>query len=236
MKKILLRMPDDEHLQAAHLAYERCTRFHLFVPESKFWHELAEVYFHYRAYEGSMDVLVHITRDDPKYDHLGDVIFMCGIMYYRLKKYKESIECLKKVLHSPPKGWKERNILFLLARLHNLNGEDVFSNQSYEEVYDFVRKKNLQVSEEQRSRVHSTRDYVQDPDTWYRESCLYARSGYYELAEDALNMALKYSYDVDAKLGVPNYSREKLKEIWVRLCFVVVVVVGCFFLFFESNI
>ena len=217
MKRILIKMPDDEHLQAAHLAYERCTRFHLFVPESKFWHELAEIYFHYRAYEGSMSVLVHITRDDPTYDHLTDIIFMCGIMYYRLKKYNESIECFKKVLHAPPDGWKERNILFLLARLYKLNGDEVNSLQSYEEVYDFVRKKNLQVSEEQRSRVNSTRDYVQDPDTWYNESKLYVRSGYYELAEDALNMALKYSYDVDAKLGVPNYSKEKLKDIWVGL-------------------
>jgi tetratricopeptide (TPR) repeat protein len=217
MQRVLRKMPDDEHLQAAHLAYERCTQFHMFVPDSKFWHELGVIYFHFRAYEGAIGVFRHITRDDPKYEQLNEVVVLCGIMYYRLKKYAESIECWKKVLHDPPLGFKERNVLFILGYLHRLNGDDDASQASFEEVYDFVRKRNLQVSEEQYSRVKSTRDYVQDPDTWYNECRLYVRNGFYELAEDTLKQALKYSKDVDAKLGVPNYSSEKLKEIWVGL-------------------
>ena len=215
MKRILLQMPDDEHLQAAHLAYERCTKFHLFVPDSKFWHELAQVYFHYRAYEGAIGVVRHITRDDPNYSQMSEIVVMCGVIYFRLQRYAESIECWTKVLHDPPHGLKERNVLFILARLHTLNGDIDKSTTSIEEVYDFVRKRNLQVSEEQHSRVKSARDYVQDPDTWYDECRHYIRNGYYEMAFDAFTMALKYSLDVDAKLGVPNYSREHLKDIWV---------------------
>jgi hypothetical protein len=37
------------------------------------------------------------------------------------------------------------------------------------------------------------------------------------MAYDALNIAYKYSVDMDSKLGVPNYSRENLKKIWVGI-------------------
>jgi tetratricopeptide (TPR) repeat protein len=217
MKRILLEMPDDEHLQAAHLAYERCTKFHLFVPDSKFWHELAEIYFHFKAYEGALGVVRHITRDDPKYIHMNEVIAMCGVMYFRLKQYDRAIECWTKVLHDPPYTFKERNILFILGRLHMLSNNVEKSKSSFEEVYDFVRKRNLQVSEEQYSRVNSARDYMQDPDTWLDECRHYMDKGYYEMAYDALNIAYKYSVDMDSKLGVPNYSRENLKKIWVGI-------------------
>ena len=217
LKSILLHMPDDEHLQAAHLAYERCTKFHLFVPDSKFWHELAEVYFHFKAYEGAFGVVRHITRDDPKYVHLSHVVVMCGVMYFRLKQYAKSIACWERVLHDPPFQFKERNVLFILGRLHMLNNNVEKSTTCFEEVYDFVRKRNLQVSEEQASRVQSARDYVQDPDTWYDEANKYMDNGYYEMAHDAFQMALKYSIDIDAKLGVPDYSREHLKNIWVGI-------------------
>ena len=207
MHQIIKKMPDDEHLQAAHLAYERCTKFHLFVPDSTFWHELGTIYFHFRAYEGAFNVFKHITRDDPKYLQLNEVVLTCGIMYFRLQKYEESITCFTKLLHSPPHDIKERNVLFILGRLHQLNNNKEQSQASFEEVYDFVRKRNLQVSDEQRSRVESTRDYIQDPDTWYNECKLYVRNGLYELAEDAFNQGLKYSKDEDAKLGTPLYSR-----------------------------
>jgi tetratricopeptide (TPR) repeat protein len=138
-------------------------------------------------------------------------------VYFRLGRYAESIHCWKRVLHSPPEHMKERHVLFVLARLHELNGDQKAAGECFEEVYDFVRKFNLQVSAEQYSRVKSTREYVADADTWLDHARVLMQRGYYFMVEDALRVALDKQRDQDAAHGVLDYPKENLKEIWVAL-------------------
>ena len=217
LKRILDEMPGEAHLETSYQAYERCTKFSSFNPGSNFWFELANVYFHYGAYEGTLAMLANLTRDDPNFHKLSEVIAMVGTVYFRMGEYEKSIHCWKRVLHAPPEHMKERHVMFILARLHELNGDHDSARACFEEVYDYVRKFNLQVSAEQYSRVKSTREYIADADTWLDHARILMKRGYYLMVQDALRVALDKATDQDASLGVLNYPKEKLKEIWVAM-------------------
>jgi hypothetical protein len=170
-----------EYLNKALFFFQQASAHLVLVSSPAFLQEVAFALELNGAYRHAAEVLGGIIACFPRYARLAEVIFRAGIVMLSLKMFRQSREYVLHTLDSAPFGWEPVEIVFLAARIMELEGKP--SRSLCAVAYDDAYRKNLRGA---LPHVYdSWQDWVKAPETWRDVGDRYLARHEHVLAKDA---------------------------------------------------
>ncbi|RLN53500.1 hypothetical protein BBJ28_00013647 [Nothophytophthora sp. Chile5] len=167
--------------------FQQASTHVIFLSSPSFLQEIAFALEKSGDLRHSAEILGGIVTCFPRYPRLVEVIFRAGIVMFSLKMYRQSREYVLHAMEAAPFGWEPFDIMFLAARIMQLEGKP--SRKLCAVAYEDAFRKNLKGA---LHRVYSTwQDWIKAPDTWREAGDRYFDRYEYGLASDAYQMMRK---------------------------------------------
>lgn len=199
-----------EHYGRSHFANGALLRFHQaashvwLVGNPKFLQEIARALELAGKARESAETLAAIIRGFPRYSQISEIVFRAGVVLCSLHEFRQSREYLLHVLDDEPFGWRAADILFMVARVLQREGDPAARRLSALAFEEAFRKKrdagDLAISRFRGSSTsqvstkckYSTwQEFVKSIDTWRRVGDNYFEKKEFALARDAYNVMVK---------------------------------------------
>ena len=164
-------------------------------------------------FKHAAELLGRIITTFPSYDNMTMVIFHAGVMMVNIGMFDQGRTYILHTLEDPPKPWKSHDVLFMVARIYEMNGEKKLGAAAFEEAF----KSNS--TQRYYELFKNCKEWLADTDIWRNMAnrCYDARL--YILAKDFYQQTLKRrdkgsdDDDEDEKLERLLY----MERIWFRL-------------------
>ncbi|GMF37427.1 unnamed protein product [Phytophthora lilii] len=170
-----------EYLSKSLFFFQQASSHLVFISNPSFLQEIAFALERNKDYRHAAEILAGIITCFPRYGRLMEVIFRAGIVMFSLKMFRQSREYVLHAMDAAPFGWKPFDIVFLAARIMELEGKS--SRRLCAVAYEDAYRKNLRGS---LHHVYSTwQDWIKTPETWRDVGDRYFERNEYVLAKDA---------------------------------------------------
>ncbi|KAE9355683.1 hypothetical protein PF008_g3943 [Phytophthora fragariae] len=161
--------------------FQQASTHLVFLSNPSFLQEIAYALEMNGDYRHAAEILGGIISCFPRYGRLMEVIFRAGIVMFSLKMFRQSREYVLHTTDAAPFGWESFDIVFLAARIMELEGKSSRSlcAVAYDDAYRKTYRGNLHY-------VHRTwQEWIKAPETWREVGDRYFEQREYVLAKDA---------------------------------------------------
>ncbi|GMF19030.1 unnamed protein product [Phytophthora fragariaefolia] len=176
-----------KYLSKSLFFFQQASTHLVFISNPSFLQEIAFALERNGDYRHAAEILGGIISCFPRYARLMQVIFRAGVVMFSLKMFRQSREYILHTMDAAPFGWESFDIVFLAARIMELEGRSSRSlcAVAYDDAYRKTFRGNLH-------HVHRTwQDWIKAPDTWREVGDRYFQQREYALAKDAYLMMRK---------------------------------------------
>lgn len=195
-----------ECLDGAMLRFQQAAAHVWLVGNPQFLEELARGLELAGKDREAAETLAAIIRGFPRYSRLSEVVFRAGVVLFTLHEFRQSREYLLHVLDDSPFGWQAADVLFLVARVLQREGDPAARRLSALAFEEAFRKKrdagelDLDLNGPRRpsasiagmsSQYATWLEFVTAPDTWRRAGDRYFARGEFALTKDAFSVMAK---------------------------------------------
>ncbi|KAG1697547.1 hypothetical protein DVH05_015990 [Phytophthora capsici] len=196
-----------EYLSKSLFFFQQASTHLVFLSNPSFLQEIAFALELSGDYRHAAEILGGVISCFPRYSRLMEVIFRAGIVMISLKMYRQSREYVLHTMDASPFGWESVDIVFLAARIMELEGKSSRSlcAVAYEDAY----RKNLRGS---LHHVHDTwQEWIKAAETWRELGDRYLERQEFVLAKDAYLVMRK------RQTHKPSHLTSKRKAVMAAL-------------------
>ncbi|KAK1947790.1 General transcriptional corepressor trfA [Phytophthora citrophthora] len=196
-----------EYLSKSLFFFQQASTHLVFLSNPLFLQEIAFALELSGDYRHAAEILGGVISCFPRYSRLMEVIFRAGIVMISLKMFRQSREYVLHTMDASPFGWESVDIVFLAARIMELEGKSSRSlcAVAYEDAY----RKNLRGS---LHHVHATwQEWIKAAETWCELGDRYLERQEFVLAKDAYLVMRK------RQTHKPSHLTSKRKAVMAAL-------------------
>eukprot|EP00948_MAST-09A_sp_MAST-9A-sp1_P002268 g2268.t1 len=130
-----------DYLDKAYYSYEAAVKSWENLSNPKVRAALGNVYKEYGSYEGALEVFSGIITDFPRYEEINLVTFRSACILVHIEEFKQASAYVEYVLDDPPEPFANgMSILFMLARVYELDDRIREANDAYQRIFRTMKK------------------------------------------------------------------------------------------------
>ena len=137
----------------------------------------------------------NVVINFPQYRQTNQVTFLAACVMAQSGQFEKAVQYMEMVLQSPPEGYKEADIIIILARLYEISGRKREANDSYREIHRLYKNNVMNKKVESHGSFQTWKSWHKNATTWMLIAKRFADLRCPIFAADATMEALKRGYE-----------------------------------------